>query len=521
MNRLYVRSALFIFLMGFVAAFEPGPARLGSAPLEASQQGQVQAVAPLKTGVAKEKLIVELERMIPDLMKKAAIPGLSIAVVRHGKLLWAKGFGFKSAITNEPVTEATIFEAASLTKPFFAYAAMKLVESGELSLDKPLYEYLPRELIEQGLGHSLDLEGFRADWLRKITARHVLSHSSGLPHGERGKPYPIFFEPGTKYRYSAEGYFLLQKVIEHLKGESLDALMQKTAIDPLGMTASRMVWQDRYEKEAAVGHDVLGETDGKFRKRTEAHAAATLYTTARDYAQFVIAMLNDTGLKPETIQEMLKPQIDITKDVSWGLGFGLERTANGDAFWQWGDYGTFRNYIVAYKNEKSGLVYLTNSFNGLSIGQDLVKAVFGGGEEPAIAYLNYDQYNSPGTRFFRAVLEKGGEEASRLFTEFRKTHPDKFDEAVVNRIGYQLIGAKRYKEAIAVLRLNIEAYPFSANVYDSLAEAYLNSGDKELAAAYYKKTLEAIPSDPRPDKDFLERIRKGAEEKLKELGKKD
>jgi tetratricopeptide (TPR) repeat protein len=217
---------------------------------------------------------------------------------------------------------------------------------------------------------------------------------------------------------------------------------------------------------------------------------------------------------------MLRPQIDVAKDVFWGLGFGLERNPNGDTFWQWGDYGIFRNYIVGYKKQKIGLVYLTNSFNGLSIGQDLVQAAIGGGEEPAIAYLGYDQYDSPGPLFFRAVLEKGGEEAARLFPEFRKKFPDAFNEAAVNRVGYQLVSVRRVREAIAVLKLNVDAYPRSANVYDSLAEAYVNSGDKEQAIAYYKKAIEAIPGDPRPDKEFLEGLKKGAEQKLKELEKK-
>jgi CubicO group peptidase (beta-lactamase class C family) len=485
------------------------------------QPGLAQTTEPLKTDIAKEKLIPELERIIPELMKKASIPGLSIAVIRDGELFWAKGFGVKNAQTKEPVTEETIFEAASLTKPFFAYAAMKLVEAGELSLDRPLIEYVPREYLEKRyIEHSLDLEGFRADLFRKITARMVLSHSSGLPHGDPRKPLPIFFEPGTKYRYSADGYMYLQRVMEYLEGKPLEVIMKEMAHDPLGMTASSLVWQERYEKEAAVGHNLLGETDGKFRKRTQAHAGATLYTTAGDYARFVIAMMNDSGLKPETLQEMLKPQVDVSKDVYWGIGFGLERTPNGDSFWQWGDYGIFRNYIVGYKKQKIGLVYLTNSFNGLSIGRDLVKAAIGGGDEPAIAHLGYDQHDSASTLFLRAVLEKGGEEAARLFPEFRKTYPDKFNEAAINRVGYQLMNVRRYEEAIAVFKLNVDSYPESANVYDSLAEAYLNSGDKELALTYYRKVLEAIPKDKTADKDFLERLKKGAEDKLKQLEKK-
>lgn len=177
-----------------------------------------------------------------------------------------------------------------------------------------------------GRGNHFSDETYLLTVNTKITSRMVLSHSSGLPHGDPRTPLPIFFGPGTRYRYSADGYMYLQRVMEHLKGKPLEVIMKEMALDPLDMAASWLVWQERYEKEAAVGHDVLGETDGKFRKRTQAHAGATLYTTAKEYAQFVIAMMNDSGLRPETIREMLRPQIDVSKDVYWGIGFGLERT---------------------------------------------------------------------------------------------------------------------------------------------------------------------------------------------------
>jgi CubicO group peptidase (beta-lactamase class C family) len=478
-----------------------------------------QETMPLKIDADKKVLIAELEKVIPELMKKAGVPGLSIAVIRDGEILWSGAFGIKSTKTGEPVTEDTIFEAASLTKPFFAYLAMMMVEEGELDLDKPLLEYIPKEDIEVGLGHSLDFEGFRRDWFERITARMVLSHSSGLPHGERGKPFPIFFEPGTQYRYSADGYYYLQKVIEHLKGEPLEEIMRKMVIEPLNMKDSCMVWQDKYETMSAVGHNILSETDGKFRKRTEAHAGASLYTTARDYAQFVMAMMNDVGLKNETIKQMLTPQIDVDKNVFWSLGFGLERTDNGDAFWQWGDYGIFRNYIVAYKKQKIGVVYLTNSYNGLSICQDIVKHAIGGSKELGVAYLNYDQYDSSSMMFVQTLQSKGIEEAVKLFHEIRKKSPDDISEGRINGLGYALLNSNRNKEAIEIFKLNVEAFPESANVYDSLAEAYMKNGDNELAIKYYKKTLEMIPKDTKADKAFLERLKQGALDKLKELEK--
>jgi CubicO group peptidase (beta-lactamase class C family) len=320
-------------------------------------------------------------------------------------------------------------------------------------------------------------------------------------------------------RYSADGYYYLQKVIEHIKGEPLEEIMRKMVIEPLKMSNSSMVWQERYEKMAAVGHNIFSETDGNFRKRTEAHAAASLYTTARDYAQFVMAMMNDIGLKNETIKEMLTPQIDVDKDLYWSLGFGLERTDNGDAFWQWGDYGIFRNYIVAYKKQKIGVVYLTNSYNGLSICQDIINHSIGGGKELGIAYLNYDRYDSPSVKFLLAVKDIGIDEAIKLFHELRKAHPDAFNEGKINGFGYTLLNSKRNTEAIEIFKLNVEAYPESANVYDSLAEAYMTNGDKELAIKYYKKTLEMIPKDTKADKEFLERIKKGALEKLEKLEK--
>ncbi len=477
-----------------------------------------QETPSLKTDVDNRKLIAELEKIIPELMIEAEIPGMSIAVIKNGGIIWTEGFGIKNTKTGEAVTKDTIFEAASLTKPFFAYMAMQLVESGELDLDKPLHGYMPQEnLVKTYIRHPWDMEGFNRDWFRRITARMVLSHSSGLPHGEPRRPLPILFEPGSRYKYSADGYQYLQQVIEHLKGETLEDIMAKMALEPLEMKHSSMVWQDRYETQAAVGHDVFSETNGRFRKRRKAMAAASLYTTAEDYARFVAALLNDVGLKGETVAKMLTPQIDVDKDVYWGLGFGLEKTPNGKAFWQWGDYGIFRNYIVAYKEQKLGVVYLTNSFNGLSIGDEVVKHAIGGGSDLGLGYLDYDRYDSPARIFTKTIGDKGMEEAAKVFHELKNEHPDDFDEAAVNRAGYTFLNAKKTKEAIEIFRLNVNAYPGSANVYDSLAEAYMNDGDIGQAIKYYKKTLEMIPKDTKADKAALESLKRGATENLKKL----
>jgi tetratricopeptide (TPR) repeat protein len=229
-------------------------------------------------------------------------------------------------------------------------------------------------------------------------------------------------------------------------------------------------------------------------------------------------MLNDVGLKKETISKMLTPEINVDKDVYWGLGFGLEKTTNGKAFWQWGDYGIFRNYIVAYKEKKIGVVYLTNSFNGLSIGHDIIQQAIGGGNsDPALASLGYARYDSPATLLMQSAKDKKAEEVVALFQKLRKEHPDDFSESDINGLGYSIMNAGRIPAAIEIFKVNVDSHPESANVYDSLAEAYMNDGDIDLAIKYYKKALEMIPKDRKADKAYLERIKQGATENLKKL----
>jgi tetratricopeptide (TPR) repeat protein len=217
---------------------------------------------------------------------------------------------------------------------------------------------------------------------------------------------------------------------------------------------------------------------------------------------------------------MLTPQVDVDKNVFWSLGFGLEHTDSGDAFWQWGDYGIFRNYIVAFKQQKIGVVYLTNSFNGLSIGQEIINHSVGDVKDLGLAHLNYDRYDSPALALAQVFVKKGTGEALKKYHKLKAKDPESLNERRVNSFGYALLGANKTKEAIEFFKLNVEAYPKSANVYDSLAEAYEKNGDIELSIQYYKKALEAIPNDPRPDKEFLENLKQSIPENLERLEKK-
>lgn len=458
-----------------------------------------QSFAPLKKGVKKEEMAARLEKAIPQLMKDGDVPGLSMVLISDGKVFWQRGFGVENAQTKKPVDENTVYEAASLSKPVFAYGVLKLVDAGKLDLDTPLTKYLPGAYVEND------------ERLNQITARMVLSHRTGFPNWRpRGGELKIYFKPGERFSYSGEGFVYLQKVVEHLTGEPLDAYMKKAVFGPLGMTSSSYVWQTAYATRKACGHNALGDVTEQ-RKPLEANAAASLNTTPQDYAKFVIAVMQGTGLRKETARLMLTPQVKVNEgcqncvnnqpgpllpNVSWGLGIGLQQTKDGESFWHWGDSNNdVQCYVVAYPKERLGLLVFTDSGNGHSIIPAIINEAIGG-EQPAIAWLHYEQYNSPARQLFKEIVTRG-EAAINEYRERRKNSAGApvLNEVQMNRLGYALLQKQKVKEAIEIFKMNVEDFPQSSNVYDSLGEAYMVNGDKELAIKNYQKSIELNPDN--------------------------
>ena len=442
-----------------------------------------------------DSAIRSLERDIPRLMEQATVPGLSAAVVRNGQTYWLDGFGVTSATSGQPVTRDTVFEAASLSKPVFAYAVLKLVDQGKLSLDTPLTAYLSKPYIE-GDGR-----------LAKITARIVLSHRTGFPNWRGdGNPLTIRFTPGERFSYSGEGFVYLQRAIEQITGKPLNDFMTEAVFQPLGMTSSSYIWRSDFDARASTGHDADGQPREK-RKPTEANAAASLHTTARDYALFLSAVLTGTGLKPATLGEMETPQValdpactnctdrvprELSRNLFWGLGWGIERTDQGDSLWHWGDNGAFKCFVAAQLKDKTAIVMFTNSENGLAIAKPIVHDAIGG-QQLAFTWIKYDSYDSAAMRFARAVRVKGASQAIADFAALLKA--DAIPESSINSLGYGLLSRKQIADAIRIFQLNVDLYPDSANTYDSLGEAYLAAGEKAQAVKNYEKSLSLNPQN--------------------------
>jgi CubicO group peptidase (beta-lactamase class C family) len=461
-------------------------------------QGQDKPRGALKPSAGSRKLVASLESKITNLMSQGDVPGLSLALIKDSRVVWSRGFGYKNAETKEPVDDDTIFEAASLSKPVFAYAVLKMAEKGQLDLDAPLSNYLPG-YVENDERLSL------------ITARRVLTHTTGFPNWRpAGKPLIIHFTPGEKFSYSGEGFVYLQKVVERIAGAALDDIIAKSVFEPLGMYNSTYVWRDKFDAQTATGHN-QNKPAAQKNKSPQANAAASLRTTAIDYAKFVIAIMNGAGLKEETTRKMLTPHVKVdasctncldpkppkpSESLSWGLGWGIQRTAQGDAFWHWGDNGTFKCFVVAFGRQKTGIVAFTNSTTGLGIIPEIVTAAIGG-THPAFAWLNYEAYNSPRRRLQKAIERDGFEAAINRYRASLKENggASRVSEGPMNGLGYQFLRSKKIDEAIEIFKLNVEAFPNSSNVYDSLGEAYMEKGEPELAVRNYKKSVELNPNN--------------------------
>lgn len=313
-----------------------------------------------------------LQSALPAILDSAGIPAISIALIENGQISWCAGIGQNDSGAKQPVSAATIFRAASLGKPVFAYAVLRLCAQGRLALDTPLIKYVPANFLQTQF-----IKGPLSDErMNLITARMVLTHTSGLPNWRsEGKPLVTLFASGSQYSYSGEGYYLLQRVVEYLVNQPIEAFMQRTVFKPLGMS------QSSYEYQPADSLSYVRSYDGAGRRVPDeveaANVAHTLRTTAGDYARFVLGALMPNGVDADPSTTLLSSPVktDICQPgrVSWGLGIALQHTAYGDLFFQWAKSPSTSGYVIGSVSQKKALVYLVNIANqGLRIGERVV-----------------------------------------------------------------------------------------------------------------------------------------------------
>lgn len=431
-----------------------------------------------------------LKKRIPEMMDSAGVPGVSVGIVKNGKLFWSKNFGLSNAYTKKPVTSNTVFEAASLSKPMFAFIVMNLVEKGLINLDKPLTEYVSKDSIERFfLYHKITDNRFY-----KITARMCLSHSAGLPNGRYGY-VSIAFEPATDMSYSGEGMAYLQFVVEHLTKKNLEDLAKEYIFEPLQMKHSSFIWNTEiFANNISDSHGNGGQAVVFARQSWQPKASYSLITNGEDYAKFLEALLSQKILKPETYNQMWevqsKAKTSFLTPMTWGLGFGLYETDLGRAFFHWGDMGTIKAYVVGIPQQKSGLVLFTNSANGLLMAENLANLCVGGGRHQFFEVMNIRQYDDP-EQILLARFAKGGIVAVlETFNHYKVHYKYRLNQNLLNQITQRLLNLKRYQEALSIAKVNVMEFPKSDLAHNILADTYLRLGKRTEAVGCYRRAYQ-------------------------------
>lgn len=305
-----------------------------------------------------------LSKSLPGWLEAAQAPGAAVALLERGKEPAFLCAGVASRAAPAPIHPLTVFEAASLGKPIFAALALELAAGGLFDLDAPLSDLLPDPWVPGD------------DRLPLVTARRVLSHSTGFPNWFWDGAPRFDFTPGERFGYSGVGYQYLQKVVERLAGRSLDDLASERIFTPLGMARSRYTWPQELAQETAYGHPPEGEPLKKWEPTPS--AGASLHSTLADYARFLQAMLD--GSLPAAAQ-MLQPHTPIHPSLAWGLGWGLLSAPAGPVFWQWGDSTGYKHMAAGSMEEGRAVLVFTNGEHGWMVWKEILHATLDPGDE--------------------------------------------------------------------------------------------------------------------------------------------
>jgi len=308
------------------------------------------------TFVTAEQIDKFLDRKIDSL----EITGISLAVINDGKVVYYRVSGVKDIVTGDKVDSNTLFEAASMTKPVFAYTVIRLTDKGLIDLDRPLYKYFTYQDIKNDPRH------------KQVTARMVLSHMTGLPNW-RPKGEKLVFEsdPGSKYLYSGEAFEYLGYVVEKITGERAESVISKEVFVKNDIKTSFFTDNDYLRANASVGH-----TDGKVSGHKELDRAWVSYgmrTEARDYSKFIIMMMKESLEENSTFNKMALPQIKVDDNTTACLGIRLSNTPYGPKYFHSGNNGNrFQSYFEFYRDSQTGFVFFINCNRGKELTKELL-----------------------------------------------------------------------------------------------------------------------------------------------------
>lgn len=300
-----------------------------------------------------------------DLQK---IPGLSIAVVRNGEIVKAKGYGLANIELNVPAKPETVYQSGSMGKQFTATAVMMLVEEGKIALDDKISKYFPDSL-----------ESWPESW-NAITVRNLLTHTAGTTDYpkdfdfrrdyteaellKKAQAIPLAFAPGEKWSYSNIGYVTLGILVGKVSGKFYGEFLQERIFKPLGMTSTRIINEADIVPNRAAGYRMV---KGEFKNQEwvspsmNTTADGSLYLTVLDVAKWDAALYTEKLLKRSSLDQMWTPvKLNSGNTRPYGFGWALGDVGGHKVIEHGGAWQGFTSHIARYVDEKLTVIVLTN-----------------------------------------------------------------------------------------------------------------------------------------------------------------
>jgi CubicO group peptidase (beta-lactamase class C family) len=358
------------------------------------------AAAPAEAPVTEFELLdgrrqsLELvDAIVGEAMNARDVPGLGVALIRDGRVTFAKSYGLRTLDPPKPLQNDTVMYGASLTKATFAYLVMQLVDEKKIALDAPIGSYLAKPLPEYGRYADLADD---ARWNR-LTFRILLNHSTGFANFRQLEPdqkLRFHFDPGTRYAYSGEGLLLAQFVLE--EGLKLDVgkEMQARIFDRFGMMRTSMTWRDDFARNFAEGYTDSGELQPHSRRKS-ARAAGSMDTSLGDWSRFLAIVARGEGLSRQARAEMVRRTILVDSEkqfptlselrtdkwksigLGYAVGWGVFDTPYGQAFFKEGHDDGTANYAVCVAAQRDCILLMSNSVRAEAIFVSLVHRLLG------------------------------------------------------------------------------------------------------------------------------------------------
>ena len=299
------------------------------------------------------------DEVLEILMFEKNVPALGIGIIEDGVLRQVKVYG--ELERNAPAPYNAIFNVASLSKPISTLLILRLVSNGDWDLDEPLFHYwVDPDVIDDPLH-------------KKLTTRHVLTHQTGFDNWRRmheSKKLTFNSEPGTKIKYSGEGFEYLRHAIENKFDKPFEELVYSIVFMPYGMNDSRLLWDENMHKSRyAEEHNKEGEPYDLLKRTKDACASDDVLTTIEDYCLFGVNVMNGSGLTEEVYEDMLRLQAIAKTNEGFGLGWYIKQNFYKSEFalMHTGSDAGVAAKVILLPESRRGIVMLTNGDNGFDI----------------------------------------------------------------------------------------------------------------------------------------------------------